>query len=727
MATLVLSTVGMAVGGPIGGAIGALVGSRIDKAIGGSGRREGPRLQELRLTTSSYGSPVPRHFGKVRASGSIIWATDLVESREKSGGGKGKPSVTSYSYSVSFAVALSSRPITGIGRIWADGNLLRGAAGDLKVGGQFRLYRGFGDQLPDPLLASACGPQCPAFRGLAYCVFEDLQLADFGNRIPALTFEIFADDGDVSLSQMIDAQDHAVSVAHSLPALAGFSEEGGPLISSLEAIGELYPFSCNASGQTLSISSADDATSEAALLPPPAVDPTGDSFGTTDGHSRSRQTDLRDVPEGLRYYDLARDFQPGLQRADGRSVPGRNRIIEFPGALAAQDARRLANQAAERAAWGHERLNWRMAELDASLEPGKLVRVPGRRGIWRIEAWEWRETGVELDLLRLPHGPGRTQAADAGEVRAPRDLQATPTYLRAFELPWNGIGAPSDRQIFVAASSGSAGWTGAALFVQDGSILTPAGSTGRLRSVMGNLSASLPPGDPALIDRHNRLEVELVAPDLILSSASLDSVANGANRALLGDELIQFTHARHIEGRRWELTGLLRGTGGTEKAAMHGHPLGTAFVLLDGTPVRIDAALAGAATSVAASGIADAEPVYAPIALSGVGQQPLTPVHPQAYLRTSGELQLGWTRRARGSWAWPEAVEVPLVEEAERYRVGVGDTVAPALLWDVSAPHHVLPAAEYAALRTQFPGQAIWVRQIGSQAQSDPLLLHILS
>ncbi|MFC3101532.1 phage tail protein [Altererythrobacter lauratis] len=727
MATLVLSTVGMAVGGPIGSAIGALVGSRIDKAIGGSGRRDGSRLQELRLTTSSYGSPVPRHFGKVRAPGSIIWATDLTESREKTGGGKGKPAVTSYSYSVSFAVALSSRRITDIGRIWADGNLLRGAAGDLKVGGQFRLYRGFGDQRPDPLLASACGPQCPAFRGTAYCVFEGLELAEFGNRIPALTFEIIADEGDVSLGEMIAAQDQAVSVAHDLPKLAGFTEEGGPLIRSLETISELYPFSCNASGQTVSISSTDDVTGNAVLLPPPAVDPSGDSFGASSGHSRSRQADLRDVPEGVRYYDLARDFQPGLQRADGRSIPGRNRIIEFPGALAAQDARRLANQAAERAAWGHERLSWRMAELDPGLEPGTLVRVPGRRGIWRIEAWEWRETGVELDLLRLPHGPMRTQAADAGEARAPRDLQATPTHLFAFELPWDGNGAASNRAIHAAASSESAGWKGAALFVQDGPVLKPAGSTGRQRCVMGSLSAPLPAGDPALIDRQARLEVELLAPDLVLTSASLDALANGANRALLGEELIQFAQAHHVEGRRWALSGLLRGVGGTERFAGQVHPPGTHFVLLNDAVVRIDPTMASTATHIAASGLADSEPVYAQIAPAGVGQRPLAPVHPRIVQHTSGDLWLGWTRRARGAWAWPEAVEVPLVEEAERYRVGVGDPAAPSLVWEVTAPQHLLPAAQYSVLQAQFPGQPIWVRQVGSQAQSDPLLLHILS
>ena len=51
-------------------------------------RAEGPRLKELSVQTSSYGSPLPVHFGRIRTSGSVIWATDLIERRTKSGGGK---------------------------------------------------------------------------------------------------------------------------------------------------------------------------------------------------------------------------------------------------------------------------------------------------------------------------------------------------------------------------------------------------------------------------------------------------------------------------------------------------------------------------------------------------------------------------------------------------------------------------------------------------------------
>ena len=99
------------------------------------GARSRPWLEDLSVTTSSYGEPLPRHFGQMRVAGSVIWATELVEHSQTSGEAKASRVSQTYSYSTSFAVALASRPISGIGRIWADGKLLRGSAGDLKVGG----------------------------------------------------------------------------------------------------------------------------------------------------------------------------------------------------------------------------------------------------------------------------------------------------------------------------------------------------------------------------------------------------------------------------------------------------------------------------------------------------------------------------------------------------------------------------------------------------------------
>ena len=77
MATLVLSTVGTMLGGPVGGAIGSLLGQSIDQQLLGTGPRHGPRLGDLSVQSSSYGSPIPKLFGTMRVAGSIVWSTDL--------------------------------------------------------------------------------------------------------------------------------------------------------------------------------------------------------------------------------------------------------------------------------------------------------------------------------------------------------------------------------------------------------------------------------------------------------------------------------------------------------------------------------------------------------------------------------------------------------------------------------------------------------------------------
>jgi hypothetical protein len=722
MATLVFTALGSALGGPIGGALGSVIGSQLDRAVLGSGsRREGPRLKELAVTTASYGTPLPRHFGIMRAPGSIIWATNLVESSETSGG-KGRPSTTSYSYAASFAVALASRPIRGLGRIWADGNLLRGAAGDLKVGGALRVHLGHGDQAPDPLIASAQGAACPAFRGLAYCVFEALQLADFGNRIPALSFEVLADEGEVTVAGLLEPLAPAVAAEAVLPGLAGFSDEGGPLTATLAALGQVYPLACDAGGAGLTIRAADAVPVDVPLLPEASVDLDDEAFGGPAGQTGRRQPDPRAVPDGLRYYDPARDYQVGLQRADGRARPGRSSVLDLPGALDAVTARGLANAAAERAAWARETLAWRVAELDPSLAAGAIVRVPGHGGHWRVEEWEWREKGIELALRRLPRGPARQTPADAGQALPAPDLLATPTALSAFEAPWDGTGEGHARRVHAAVSSASAGWRGAALYAELPDGLVPLGASGSRRSVLGHIVADLLPSPGLRLDRAATVDVELVSSDFVLMSATPEMLANGANRALVGSEVLQFVEASPLGGALWRLRGLLRGRGGTEAAAQAGCPAGTPFALLDEHLIALDPARLGAAASVAAIGLADSDAISAPIRNPGLGLRPLIPVHPRVRAADDGGRMLEWTRRARGAWTWPDAVDAPLNEQTEEYLVGLGDPENPTLRWQTGQSRLELSAEIVAA----HAGTPVWVRQVGSFAVSDPLLLTVI-
>jgi hypothetical protein len=724
MATLIFTAIGTAVGGPLGGAIGGLLGSQIDHAIAGGGRREGPRLKELGVSTSSYGAPIARHHGRIRTPGTILWSTDLVEHTERSGGGKGRPSVTSYSYSASFAVALSSRPIVRLGRIWADGNLLRGAAGDLKAGGELRIYSGHGDQPLDPLIGSA-EPRCPAFRGLAYCVFEALDLSDFGNRIPALTFEVIADEDAVTIEALLEPLPQPVASARPLDRLQGFSNEGGPLSQALASVDQLYPLACDAGGAGLTIGAADAVAAVLPTLPEPAAAGDGESFAAATGEVRRRRADASEIPDALRYYDVARDYQPGMQRADGRARPGRSRVIEFPGALDAGDARSLTNAAAARAGWARGTVAWRMAELDPAIAPGKVVRLPGRDGHWLVDGWEWRDHGIELELRRLPRGAARQPAADPGVALSPPDVLATPTALVAYELPWDGAGGLETRVPYAAASSASAGWRGAALYVEQAGALVPIGPSGRRRSVTGATTTALPASAGLLLDRRAVLEVALVSGDFALDSTDLAGIANGANMALVGGEVLQFLQAEQVGDARWRLTGLLRGRGGTESAAMQGVAVGAAFVLLDDGPVALDPAKVGEgdATTIAAIGLADSEPVYAALQNKGIARRPLIPVHGRAAAGPDGSLRIDWCRRSRGSWRWLDGVDAPLNEQAEAYLVGIGDPGAPDLQWPSAAPSLEIDASSWAAIRSARAGKPLWVRQIGAVSASPPLLL----
>ncbi len=170
-------------------------GGYADRLIFGPRKRrvEGPRLESFTVQASQEGAPVPRVFGRARIAGQLIWAADFKETTsdttESSGGKGGRPAAQTtyreYLYSISFAVGLCEGEIDRIGRVWADGKPL-----DL-TDKNMRVYRGDETQNPDALIEAIEGAgNAPAFRGLAYVVFEDLVLKDFGNRIPQLAFEV---------------------------------------------------------------------------------------------------------------------------------------------------------------------------------------------------------------------------------------------------------------------------------------------------------------------------------------------------------------------------------------------------------------------------------------------------------------------------------------------------------------------------------------------------------
>ena len=247
MATIVLQTVGSVVGGMIGGpvgamagrALGALAGAAIDNALlGGDATRhvEGPRLKDIDGLTSTEGAPIPRVYGRARIGGQLIWATRLEEAvntdvDRSSQGGKGmgggpKTVTTTYSYFANLAVGLCEGRIAFIRRVWADGREL-----DLSTIAM-RVHAGSETQDADPLIVAKEGAQyAPAYRGLAYVVFERLPLADFGNRVPQFSFEVI---------RPVDGLNRMVRAVCLIPGASEFGYDTKPVMQVLD-LGKTRP------------------------------------------------------------------------------------------------------------------------------------------------------------------------------------------------------------------------------------------------------------------------------------------------------------------------------------------------------------------------------------------------------------------------------------------------------------------------------------------------------
>lgn len=259
MARLVLGAAGAVVGGLIGGPGGAQLGFVLGSAVGGlifpekGPTIEGPRLSDLTLQTASYGVAVPIAYATVRVTGNVFYAPPIREVRtEEEVGGKGGPTQTNvtYAYFGTFAISLCDNEITGIRRIWADGKRVydvsetadeAAQAASSHFGTFMKVYTGTDVQMPDPTMESDLGAgNVPAYRGTAYVVFTDLPLANYGNRLPQMQFEVTngeAGSGDTELLQPLHVKPWTVNAA-GLPVAA----DGGAMVYRPQGGGEYTGF-----------------------------------------------------------------------------------------------------------------------------------------------------------------------------------------------------------------------------------------------------------------------------------------------------------------------------------------------------------------------------------------------------------------------------------------------------------------------------------------------------
>ncbi|RQZ08892.1 hypothetical protein DF105_00890 [Burkholderia stagnalis] len=201
-AGLVLGVAGAVVGGVLsGGALlaveaGFLAGNLLAAILFPPKK---PSPGDIRVQDSAYGKYIPRVYGKYRLAGNIIWIG--AAHQHDSGGGKGMGGKGGQPYvTVSLAVGLCAGTIQAVTRIWANGKLIydisnpsnfQAISGSAQMITNFVVYPGDENQTADPTMQSQLGASnVPAYRGLAYVVFNELNLQQWGNYLPSLSFEV---------------------------------------------------------------------------------------------------------------------------------------------------------------------------------------------------------------------------------------------------------------------------------------------------------------------------------------------------------------------------------------------------------------------------------------------------------------------------------------------------------------------------------------------------------
>lgn len=419
MATMVLTSAGSAVAGPFGAALGGYLGRSVEGALNGPNAGQSPT--DLRLQSSRFGNEIPAIYGQMRVSGTVIWASDLFDTAKVSKSGARN------SFSVSFALALSSKRISNVGRIWADNRLIRGIGGDHKIPFKFRLHHGSEDQEADPLIASHEGvDRTPAFRGISVLLLEDFDLSSFGNRLPHITVEVMAIGAHEEAGRLAaDSLGVSLPAALSRPEVLGYALEGDTVAQAVAPL--LGVFSLPVAYRLHWEFSEGVAHHD---LHPDDIEYS--TFGLLPEGISNVETP---TSLSLRYFEPAADYAIGEKAARLPAQRPRQRLLNFPGVLTSDSAKRVARH--------HLASVWNQRQRRTVLLPvvrardiclGDSVSIAGERAKLRITQKIVNAKGLLLGLVeQVPFA--QPEPTDSGVYKTEEDKLPTDLQLRLMELP----------------------------------------------------------------------------------------------------------------------------------------------------------------------------------------------------------------------------------------------------------------------------------------------------
>jgi hypothetical protein len=625
MATVALAGLGAAYGSLAGGLtllqglnIGAAIGGYIDAANNMPSVETG-RLTDLRVGSSSYGTRLPWCWGRVTLPGSLIWAArdangnHLRESRQSSrvgGKGGGGATQTTYTYSATFAVAVAQSsiflpdPSNAIGGTFSHRSptLKRVRADDVVIYDSSAAtnvvvptwQNGNETQAVNATIASL-EANSPAYRGTSYFVLTDLNLSDFGNRIPSFSVDIETSAvtvGDIlaDLFGAVGLKSSEYDVTAATASVPGFVVTSRQSIR--DAVNQLltaYAYDLvevDGKIKVVAKGGASIATISAGEL----AATTGGSTVATLTRSCGMASELPGRVD-VTFYDSENANQAGLQ-SDVRQTADVDNIETIAVALSMTGtaARVIAARELDRRHVESDRYVFQLPPKYLYLSPGDVVTVPTNTGDVRV-----RITRLAL----APLGEIKVEAvADSAAIisqslpggAAVPSTPATYTVLPTEFVVWSGreiLDTHQESAGFYVAAAGAAGWSGCSVYYSTdaGATWTLGGDISR-SAAFGLATITNFAGASGSISGSATLSVTL-SSQTFLESVSASAVVQGANWAYLGGEIIGV--------RDYSLTGALSYsaaniTRGLRSTPSNSHGSNELFVALSTDVARISVA-----------------------------------------------------------------------------------------------------------------------------------------
>lgn len=585
------------------------------------------RVEEGKVETfvtprSSFGDSISRVWGKARVGGILVYADFPPEERvsetvtETTQGGKGGGSNTTvteevtYTYWGNCAFILCGKT-TNIDEIrfnsklvWKDGQLSPLLSSS---GCTFRIYNGTDDQQIDSLLQIKMGDRALAYRHRTILVCENLPLQEFGNQYPQCSALVRNGD-NVPLSTVIEdicLESPYLTLADlDTTEIDDITVTGFEILTqstiaeNLSKLQQAYFFDLVDNGEKLKFQKQFRPTG--LFLPNSELSAHEESEEVPQPYRVSHQqvTELPTQIE-IKFLDVDNNLLEAVVRSP--SYPTATHVnlqtVDFPGAL----SKSLAQDIVNKNLW----LLWTRAYTQeialaprfANLEIGDIIEleIAGNRQQVQVNSLEYGANHLLL-LKSWQYNPAIYGWDDTDIIDTDPDYEPSPipdpippptdtqlpvpsdTDLRVLDIP---LAYPTDTPGLYVFADGDANWRSAFLYysIDLGVTYQPVGSI-VTRSIFGTCTNTF-----------NGTTVTVQLPfHASLASISPALFEAGRNRALIGDEILDFQNAALVgtagSDRLFELTApFTRGLSGTPQT----HGAGEDFYLLSGYKLNIPA------------------------------------------------------------------------------------------------------------------------------------------